>query len=381
MLAFLFFLAVIYLLVVLAVTLPYWYERGNSPCRDIPAAAYGFRSVCKLWRESALSALKIGIAYPLDPILRHIEKADDHEDRADHPPVLLVHGLYHHPCGWVYMKKALRKTGFHKIHTVGYSSWNTSLKGVTECLENAVAELEKRYPGRKPILVGHSLGGLIIRNWLASGENFKRAFGALTLGAPHRGSKMAALAFGSLGRSLCPENAFFANLAEKEGEAAIPCVSLVSEADTMVLPLENLIPVTRGWAMRITPYATHLGLLTKASVHRMVAWELHRMTTEAKTAAHSAPERETPSAGKDRTVPPPAGADVPLSGEAPAAEVIPAPQPSSPSAPAAAPDAKRASAKTKPAQAPARGEKSSARKAPGKSGKAAAKPARKSGGK
>jgi hypothetical protein len=77
----------------------------------------------------------------------------------------------------------------------------------------------------------------------------------------------------AIGRSLYPTNPFFENLARKEKEAAIPCISLVSEADTMVLPQKNLVPVTKGWTMRITPYATHAGIMTKASVCRMIAWE------------------------------------------------------------------------------------------------------------
>jgi alpha-beta hydrolase superfamily lysophospholipase len=61
-------------------------------------------------------------------------------------------------------------------------------KAVTMHLESFVKTLETRYAGRKPILVEHSLGGLIIRNWLAKENNRQRALGVVALGAPHRGS-------------------------------------------------------------------------------------------------------------------------------------------------------------------------------------------------
>jgi hypothetical protein len=93
MIVFLVFIVIIFLVGVLAVTLPYWYERGNSPCEDIPNAPYALKPVAKLAFEAAFSAVRLFIAYPLDPIMRHIENPDEHEGASDYPPVLLVHGL------------------------------------------------------------------------------------------------------------------------------------------------------------------------------------------------------------------------------------------------------------------------------------------------
>lgn len=288
------FAAVLFFGTVLAITLPYWYELGNSPCEDIPASPYGFKSVIKLWVQASWAALLLGLALGLDPLMRYCEKKDQDAGNEELPPLLLVHGLYHNATGWLYLRRRLRKAGFRKICTMSYSSWRTDMEIITRLLDCEVKNLEHQYPGQKPILVGHSLGGLLIRNWLAKEENQGRVLGALTLGAPHKGSKMAAVAFGALGKSLLPSNPFFENLARTESPASIPCVSLVSEADTMVLPIGNLVPVTRGWVMRVTPYATHAGILTRGAVMRMAAWELHRMARETATATQpvSAPEEQ-----------------------------------------------------------------------------------------
>ncbi|CAK7068875.1 MAG: hypothetical protein DELT_01785 [Desulfovibrio sp.] len=377
MIAFLVFLVVLFLVAVLAVTLPYWYERGNSPCEDIPSAAYAPKPVVKLWLEAAVAAAQLAIAFPLDPILRHIENADEHEDTANHPPVLLVHGLYHNPSGWMFLRRSLRKAGFRKIHTVAFSSWNTNIAAVTAKLESSVQTLEGRYDGMKPILVGHSLGGLIIRNWLAKEENQKRSLGAVTLGAPHRGSKMAALAFGELGKSLCPANPFFEELANTEKEAAIPCISLVSEADTMVLPLQSLVPVTKGWTMKITPYATHAGILTKGAVCRMVAWELHRMAAAApKPAAkkEAAPVESAPAEPAPVAEPAPAKEEAPKAA-APVETPAPVAEPK-PEVKAEQPAAKPAPEK-KAAAPKAAAPKAETKKAPAKTGKTSGKPAKK----
>ena len=271
------FLIILYLVIVLGVILPYWYEAGNSSCADIPAVKWSFGPVVKLWLVAAWSALLLGVAGIADPILRLVRKKNEGGGNGELPPVLLLHGLYHNPSGWMFFRRHLRKAGFRKIQAMGYSSRNMTIEALTEKVDATVRELESRYPGQKPILVGHSLGGLITRNWLADEENQRRIFCAVTLGAPHRGSKMAAMAFGKLGRSLLPTNPFFADLARREAPASIPCISLVAEADTMVLPQENLVPVTAGWEMRLTPYTTHTGMLTDGAVLRMVVWELHKI--------------------------------------------------------------------------------------------------------
>lgn len=280
----LFFFVVVYLGVVLAITLPYWYELGNTSCEEIPAAGIGPKQVLKLWAEASLRALFLGAAYLADPLLRRLEKANE-SGGGDMPPVLLIHGLYHNATGWLYLRKELRKAGFNDVRTMVYSSRRTSIEAITKKLDDAVQDLERSRPDRKPILVGHSLGGLLIRNWLADEANQRRILGALTLGAPHSGSKMATLAFGALGQSLTPTNPFFSELKQKESPAAIPCVSFVCEADDMVLPLRNLVPVTPGWVMRITPYTTHTGLLVKKAVLRMTVWELEGMAKSAENNA------------------------------------------------------------------------------------------------
>ncbi|MDR3073474.1 MAG: alpha/beta fold hydrolase [Deltaproteobacteria bacterium] len=346
MVAFLIFLGVLYLAGALAVTLPYWYERENADCADIPSPRYSPRAVVRLWLEAAWAFLLLLVAFPLDPIARRLGKTAPDKDEDGLPPVLLVHGLYHHPSGWLYLRRALRKAGFRNIRTVAYSSWNTSIEKVTAVFDKAVEGIEREYAGQKPLLVGHSLGGLIIRNWLAEAGNGRRALGALTLATPHQGSKMAGVAFGALGRSLTPANPFFAELARREGPAPVPCVALVSEADTMVLPQKNLVPVTSGWTMRLAPYATHAGMLTKGAVLRMAAWELHRMITDA---ARPVP---APSAAKEESgtepAPQPSGAQTQPE---PRPEPRPEPQPNPQPEPVAAPTG-AAPARKKPGPKP-----------------------------
>ncbi len=332
MLTVMFFVFVLYAMAIFISILPFWYETPNSPCRDIPAAPPGVLPVTRMWWAAMWAALLVILAHPLDLILRRFMAGKNQDGPAEYPPLLLVHGLYHNATGWFFFRRRLQKAGFSRIHRYTYDSWNTTITQVTNRMEETVADMEARYPGEKPILVGHSLGGVIIRNWLADRGNPERVRGALTLGAPHKGSKMAAFALRELGRTLLPSNPFFADLARRESPASIPCLSLASEADGMVLPQENLLPVTPGWNFRLTPYCTHVGLLTSPAVARMVAWELHRMA-EADAA------RSAPRTAEDAAPAPPAESEQPAAEaekpDAPAASPGTEPAPAESAAPGA----------------------------------------------
>ncbi len=267
---------------VAAANLLYWYECGNNPDQDIPAPALGPRSFLTLWALSVRGLVMAVLVRPLGLFyrLRDGSGTDGLPDQKN-PPLLLVHGLYHDNSAWVLFKRHLLKAGFRRIHMLHYATAGTKLEELPAKLDHAVSELERLYPGEKPLLMGHSLGGLIIRSWLALEGNQARASGVLTLGAPQRGSKVAAFAIGGLGKSLLPTNPFFARLAETEPPASIPCVALVTPGDTMVLPLRNLVPVTPNWELRLTPLESHIGLLFSPAVQRMAAWELHRMSAAA----------------------------------------------------------------------------------------------------
>ena len=276
-----FFFAILCLVVyvggALFMTLPYWYETTNTPSYDVPRLPYTLRNVIRLWLESILAGVCLIVANIAHPVLKRICTADETQNASANPPLILIHGLYHNASAWVYLRPHLRKAGFSRIHTFTYSSRHATIPGIVSQLDKLVTNLEARYGNEKPLLIGHSLGGLIIRAFMAEENNAGRIAGAISLGAPHRGSKAATLAIGNLGRTLVPSNPLFQELTRKENPVTVPCLALVSEGDNMILPQDNLVPATPGWSMRLTPFTTHTGLLARPSVLRMIAWELFNM--------------------------------------------------------------------------------------------------------
>ena len=98
--------------------------------------------------------------------------------------VILIHGL--HQTAWIMrpLAKRLQATGFD-THQFGYRSMRDGIKTNSQRL-NAWLE-ENHYPDQPINLVGHSLGGLIIRDFIAHYPQWKIGR-CVTLGTPHNGS-------------------------------------------------------------------------------------------------------------------------------------------------------------------------------------------------
>ena len=126
------------------------------------------------------------------------------------------------------------------------------------------------------MFVCHSLGGLLVRQWLLSPENQQCAGGVISLGTPHKGSKVAALAPGSLAKNLIPGAEFINKLQSASSYPNMPHIALVSPMDEVVLPAANLVP-PEGWRMRVTNAAGHFSMLFCPKVAGIVMRELEEI--------------------------------------------------------------------------------------------------------
>ncbi|HEU6437631.1 MAG TPA: alpha/beta fold hydrolase [Nitratidesulfovibrio sp.] len=193
------------------------------------------------------------------------------------PPVLLVHGLYHNVTAWTLYRRWLTAAGFTRVYCHGYSSWRTDFGLLVDELDEAVRDLVAAHPGERPLLMGHSLGGLLIRGWLAEAANQHLVAGAVTLGTPHQGSCLARLGAGRLARSLAFRGALIRNLEASEAPAEIPCVALYSPIDNMVVPQEGLHVTTPGWTLRASPAVSHIWMLWDKGTARLAIESLRQL--------------------------------------------------------------------------------------------------------
>ncbi|WP_281177246.1 esterase/lipase family protein [Moraxella oblonga] len=106
--------------------------------------------------------------------------------RKTNPPfVLLVHGLHMNGLYMRPLAKKLAQAGFDS-HAPSYHSLTQSIDKHSQRLHTW---LSHHHDPTKPIhLVGHSLGGLVMRHFLAQYGNYWQIGRCVTLGTPHMGS-------------------------------------------------------------------------------------------------------------------------------------------------------------------------------------------------
>lgn len=104
-------------------------------------------------------------------------------------PVLLVHGYICNYRVWDKMALALREAG-HPVLAITLEPLFTSIDDYAPQIQQAVRQLQQASGAKQVALVGHSMGGLVIRAWVRSHGSADAAH-IITLGTPHQGTQMA----------------------------------------------------------------------------------------------------------------------------------------------------------------------------------------------
>ncbi|QGY39054.1 alpha/beta fold hydrolase [Pseudodesulfovibrio cashew] len=183
-------------------------------------------------------------------------------------PVLLVHGLYHNASAWVTVKQRLRRAGIGNLHTYQYNSFNGRFPEAVDGLQRKLDALLQATPGGKVVLVGHSLGGLVIRAAVGNPRFWGKIAGVMTLGTPHGGSDLARLAGNAMGRGLIP-GAEIPATADKAPDPDCPRLAVYNLADDFVFPLKTLSP-PKGWDEYICSPMAHVWMLYSREVFALI---------------------------------------------------------------------------------------------------------------
>ena len=279
MLGILFFIFSLYLIFAATATLLCWYELVNDENPPFARPKPGVFTVLRTWifalggYMTASCLVPVGLFFSRKPSPLKAE-------RPDAAPLILVHGIHDSPGVWLYLTHRLEKKG-RRVTIFGYNSLFSSPESILARFDDHVHMVEAAFPGKKPVFVGHSLGGLFVRKWLAREGNAERIGGLITLGTPHRGSKVAAVFSFGLGKHIAPRSAFIHEIIATEGQVLnFPCVSLVSPADEAVQPASSLVPPA-GWKMRLTPAVSHFGMRVCPRTAKVLEEELAALEAPA----------------------------------------------------------------------------------------------------
>lgn len=189
---------------------------------------------------------------------------------ASGPCVVFIHGLYNNPAVWLAWRRWFRQAGLPRQYCPRYESLRQDFMPAMRGVAAQVRAIMKENPDRPLILVGHSLGGVIARRLLAEEDIATRVAACVTVGAPHRGSSLGALGFGRLVDDLHPTSEVMLALQAFTPAVPTPALSLRSNVDAMVLPVDNSRPPAgSGFQDVETPTCGHVQFLYHPGVARM----------------------------------------------------------------------------------------------------------------
>jgi triacylglycerol esterase/lipase EstA (alpha/beta hydrolase family) len=250
----------------------FWYEAANSPHpshhRTCPGARGLFWCVIVGFLSSVSSQLMAYLSYPFG-FARRLWKPSP-SAKCTHPPVLLVHGLYHNASAWYLYKWWLKRRGYEKVFSWSYNTIKYDFWQLAEQLRGVVREAADLCGGEPVILMGHSMGGLLVRAAIAAPETAESVSAAVILGTPNQGSKLAALAIGRLGRSISYGGPLIKRLNAMPSPKNMPKLNVYSPLDNMVLPTSSLEVPERGWIQAETAPISHVSMLYHIPTVRLV---------------------------------------------------------------------------------------------------------------
>ena len=102
-------------------------------------------------------------------------------------PVIFIHGMSENVSNWNNWLSFLKDRGFYDKHEVWVYQydWTKHIQENGNDLLNRIKGLNLQAP---PLLIGHSMGGLVSRSYIAQGGAFTKL---VTLGTPNSGSPLA----------------------------------------------------------------------------------------------------------------------------------------------------------------------------------------------
>jgi triacylglycerol lipase len=128
--------------------------------------------------------------------------------------VLMVHGFV--------CNRGLWSPWLLRLRALGVPAVAVSLEPVFGSIDHCIAAVEagvrrlEQATGMAPVIVAHSMGGLVLRRWWAELGNESRVHHAVTIGTPHQGTALARLAFSANGRQMRVGSAWLQALAARE---------------------------------------------------------------------------------------------------------------------------------------------------------------------
>lgn len=183
--------------------------------------------------------------------------------RAERTPIIFIHGLYHNHTAWYLYLRWFRRWGWEHTTAMNLRGKFRSIQNYVQVLTEEVERVLADTGSSQVDLVGHSMGGLVIRSYLANDSAKEKVRRVVTLGSPHHGSKFTVFGVGEATKEMRPGSSFL----EKLNQAGIQLpetnrfYSIYTIVDNMVLPNDSPKLAWDGVKNIETRTVSHVGLV------------------------------------------------------------------------------------------------------------------------
>lgn len=242
--------------------------RHRSP-RE-PSRQLGIGGTVRLVASEYLALLADNFVYLPFPALA--VRPDPVPSPAEGPAVVLVHGYLSNRGYFRPMVRWLEARGVAPVFVPEYRSVFADIEAAVVTLHAAIERIAAGTGGRV-VLVCHSMGGLVARQYLRQhGE--ARVARLVTIASPHHGTAIARLGFGPHARQMECGSAFLEGLAQAERARSpqVPALSIYTVHDNLVSPQDTS---RLAWARNAALAGVgHVGILASREAFELVLAEL-----------------------------------------------------------------------------------------------------------
>jgi pimeloyl-ACP methyl ester carboxylesterase len=151
-------------------------------------------------------------------------------------PILLVHGMVDNRSIFALLRRQLRRRGFGRVLALNYSPLSDDVRSVARRLAELVESVCADTGYERVHVIGHSMGGTVARYYVQRLGGDARVHTLVTLGAPHRGTRVAALVPHPLVRQLRPDGDIVAELAQPAPGCRTRFIAIWSDLDQLIVP-------------------------------------------------------------------------------------------------------------------------------------------------
>ena len=185
--------------------------------------------------------------------------------------VVLVHGYLCNHRIWDALAERLRRAG-HAVQEVDLEPVFSSIDNYTALVNEAVESLCRATGAAKVALVGHSMGGLVIRAWMRA-HGSGRVARVLTLGTPHAGTQIVHPYSTPNGRQMVWQSPWLKELAASESATTRSLMRIA------LTPQDNIVYPQREQGLKGVPVTEfeglgHVELCTNSAVANWVLEQL-----------------------------------------------------------------------------------------------------------